>query len=217
MRKSMMWLLAGLSLAAGASAFVPQLHGGEFATNRVRVSCAAAGGAPRVAAPGVQLQRLRARQKSVVKMDTERTELTVVQNSDQWKELAANAAESGSVLIVMFKKEFCRKCAAMKPKFAKLARQHAHQDIVWAEVDGVKLGKDLRKELKLEKVPSFQVWGQGRTLEHFDADLDLTKTVSVLEDMVAKYSSDSPREPADKIHLMDLNRAAGGTKSIVSM
>ena len=114
------------------------------------------------------------------------------------------------LLVVLFKKDFCRKCAAMKPKFAKVALRNIDRQVMWAEVDGVKLGKDLREQLKLEKVPTFQVWGRGQVLEHFEAESDLTATVRMLETVVDRHAgaSDPPADLSDASLLEDLSRAS---------
>ena len=144
-------------------------------------------------------------------MDTDRAYVSAVKSGDQWSEALATASENGSLLVVIFKKDFCRKCAAMKPKFAQLARDYADRDVMWVEVDGIKLGKELREQLKLTKVPSFQVWEHGRVLEHFDADMDLKKTVNLINTLVNKYAGDEDSVPSDSVLSRDLaSRSSNG-------
>lgn len=205
-------VLAGLSLALESSAFITTC---QFAgrSHRRSATCVQGEGIRSGAgleAAGALLSTLRARQgvlrgSPTASIGTERTEVSVVKSDDQWHELMAAAAESGSTLVVLFKKDFCRKCAAMKPKFAKLANAYYGRGVIWAEVDGIKLGRELRSELKLVKVPSFQVWGQGRVLEHFDADMDLAKTVSLINVMVEKHSGGAGAVPPESLLLRDLN------------
>mmetsp|Transcript_27850 Transcript_27850/g.40979 ORF Transcript_27850/g.40979 Transcript_27850/m.40979 type:complete len:228 (-) Transcript_27850:37-720(-) len=207
-----MLTVIGLSLALGSSAFMAVPRAGNFvgATRRASSLQAAGQSVSVLATGGSLLNGLRARQwrreVATATMDTEHKDVSVVKSDDQWHELMAATAESGSTLVVLFKKDFCRKCAAMKPKFAKLARAYSGRGVVWAEVDGVKLGKALRTELKLAKVPSFQIWGQGRVLEHFDADMDLSQTVLNISELVDKHSGGAGAVPADNLLLRDLNR-----------
>jgi len=202
----------GLSLALGSSAFMAVPRTGNFVGATRRASNLQAGiqSGSVEATGGSLLNGLRARQwrreVATATMDTEKKNSRVVRSDDQWHELMAATAESGSTLVVLFTKDFCRKCAAMKPKFAKLARAYCGEGVVWAEVDGVKLGKALRTELKLAKVPSFQIWGQGRVLEHFDADMDLSQTVFNISELVDKHSGGAAAVPADNLLLRDLNR-----------
>ena len=202
----------GLSLALGSSAFMAVPRTGNFVGATRRASNLQAGiqSGSVEATGGSLLNGLRARQwrreVATATMDTEKKNSRVVRSDDQWHELMAATAESGSTLVVLFTKDFCRKCAAMKPKFAKLARAYSGLGVVWAEVDGVKLGKALRTELKLAKVPSFQIWGQGRVLEHFDADMDLSQTVFNISELVDKHSGGAGAVPANNLLLRDLNR-----------
>jgi len=152
-RGIVMMMLGGVGMATGASAFVvPLLPGRRELVGR--------GPALRAACPAMQSVQRAGRAR--VSMDAEGARVAVVRAEDQWHELVAIAAETGSTLVVFFKKDFCRKCAAMKPKFAKLASEYVESDALWAEVDGVKLGKALRDELGIQRVPSFQIWGQVR-------------------------------------------------------
>ena len=217
MRRSLCLLAAGLSLAAGsASAFMPTPQAGGFAgaTRRAGVP-RPAGAAARVGGASEELRRRRARLlgtvgRGRVTMDTEASHVQSIKNGEQWNEIVAAAGESGMLLVVLFKKDFCRKCAAMKPKFAKVALRNIDRQVMWAEVDGVKLGKDLREQLKLEKVPTFQVWGRGQVLEHFEAESDLTATVRMLETVVDRHAgvSDPPADLSDASLLEDLSRAS---------
>lgn len=145
-----------------------------------------------------------------VTMDTEANHVQIVNNGEQWNEMVATAGESGMLLVALFKKDFCRKCAAMKPKFAKVALRNNDREVMWAEVDGVKLGKDLRKQLNLDKVPTFQVWGKGQVLEHFDADSDLAATVRKLQTVVDSHAGaiDPIEVLPDAALLKDLRRAS---------
>ena len=222
MRKSALWLLAGLSLAAGCCAYVPTPQAGGFAsaTRRSGASCSVRAAAGReVAAALGELRRLRARQlgtagRGRVTMDVETPHVQGVKNGEQWSELVATAGESGQLLVVMFKKDFCRKCAAMKPKFARLAMHNNDRNVRWADVDGAKLGKDLRKQLNLDRVPTFQVWGEGRVLEHFEADTDLATTVRKLQTAVDSYAGDSTPVPSDKVLFMELRDRVEGAREV---
>jgi thiol-disulfide isomerase/thioredoxin len=220
MRKSAMWLLAGLSLAAGCCAYIPTPQAGGFASaTRSGAACSVRAAAGGVAAALGELQRLRARQletagRGRVTMDVETPHVQGVKNGEQWSELVATAAESGQLLVVMFKKDFCRKCVAMKPKFARLAMHNNNRNVMWADVDGVKLGKDLRKQLNLDRVPTFQVWGEGRVLEHFEADTDLATTVSKLQTAVDSYAGDPTTVPSDKVLFMELRERVEGAREV---
>ena len=127
-RGIVMMMLGGVGMATGASAFVvPLLPGRRELVGR--------GPALRATCPAMQSVQRAGRAR--VSMDAEGARVAVVRSEDQWHELVAIAAEIGSTLVVFFKKDFCRKCAAMKPKFAKLASEYVESDALWAEVDGV--------------------------------------------------------------------------------
>ena len=195
-------LVSGLPLGTGSTnAFVPTTQA-RFKTHMLRGSvCALRGVAPHIASyQGAHSHRVRQitmhrgdeedseRMVVIDEEDTERIVVTAVKSAGQWNELMAKVADTGSMVVILFSKEYCRKCAAMKPKFAKIARDYSDRDLSWAEVDGVKLGKELRVQLNLSKVPSFQIWRHGKMLETFDADMDLQKTVDVLMNHVDKHA-----------------------------
>ena len=153
----------------------------------------------------------------MLEQPTERTaaDLHCVKAEGQWRELMAVAAESRSTLMVFFKKDFCRKCAAMKPKFAKLSREFEDRDVMWAEVDGVKIGKDLRTELKLSKVPSFQIWSQGRVVEQFEADINLSITVEKLRTLLRACAGKGENiDMSDSRLIQDLALASKDTQNV---
>ena len=100
----------------------------------------------------------------------------------------------------------------MKPKFAKLSRDLSGLDVQWAEANGVKLGKDLRTQLKLNKVPSFQLWSRGEMLEHFDAEIDLTKSVDKIREVLVQHAD--AHEVSDETLLRDLSLASIGVENV---
>ena len=181
---------AALGFAGSAAAFVPAVPPGSW-LGSLHVVDARRAGAPaqRAGADALRVPHRGAgagrRLTAGMRMDVERARgaprVRVVNSPGEWSELLAAGSDSGSMVMVFFKKEFCRKCEAMRPKFAKLSRDLSGLDVQWAEANGVKLGKELRTQLKLNNVPSFQLWSRGEMLEHFDEEIDLTK--SLLRDL----------------------------------
>ena len=186
--KTLAW--AALGFAGSAAAFVPAVPPGSW-LGSLHVVDARRAGAPaqRAGADALRVPHRGAgagrRLTAGMRMDVERARgaprVRVVNSPGEWSELLAAGSDSGSMVMVFFKKEFCRKCEAMRPKFAKLSRDLSGLDVQWAEANGVKLDKDLCTQLKLNNVPSFQLWSRGEMLEHFDEEIDLTK--SLLRDL----------------------------------
>ena len=44
--------------------------------------------------------------------------------------------------MIMFKKEVCRKCAALAPKFQRMAQKYEDRKFVWVMLNADKLSKD---------------------------------------------------------------------------
>ena len=217
--KTLAW--AALGFAGSAAAFVPAVPPGSWLGSLHVVDEGRAGApAQRAGADALRVPHRGAgagrRLPAGMRMDVERARgaprVRVVNSPGEWSELLAAGSDSGSMVMVFFKKEFCRKCEAMKPKFAKLSRDLSGLDVQWAEANGVKLGKDLCTQLKLNKVPSFQLWSRGEMLEHFDAEIDLTKSVDKIREVLVQHAD--AHEVSDETLLRDLSLASIGVENV---
>jgi len=98
-----------------------------------------------------------------------------VTSDEQWQLLLASSVESGSMLVAFLGTDFCRKCAALKPKFEKFSRGYSGKDVMWAQVKATKTTQ-LRKEFNIAVVPTFLIFSKGKLVEELVAGTEKGST-----------------------------------------
>ena len=89
---------------------------------------------------------------------------------EQIQSVLSVAGAAGHGTMILFKKEVCRKCAALSPKFERLPRTYADRKTVWVMVNADKLNKAERAEWNLKSVPNIHYLGcSGKLLEQYEA------------------------------------------------
>lgn len=107
---------------------------------------------------------------------------------DELQELISNAGGAGHGVMVLFKKEICRKCAALAPKYERLSRNYADRNIVWVMVNADKLTKAHRAEYNLKSVPALQYFSTtGEGLMEYQALGGISEILVDVAAMAEKY------------------------------
>ena len=107
---------------------------------------------------------------------------------DELHELISNAGAAGHGVMVLFKKEICRKCAALAPKYERLSRNYADRNIVWVMVNADKLTKAHRAEYNLKSVPALQYFSTtGECLIEYQALGGISEILVDVAAMAEKY------------------------------
>jgi thiol-disulfide isomerase/thioredoxin len=107
---------------------------------------------------------------------------------DELQELISNAGGAGHGVMVLFKKEICRKCAALAPKYERLSRNYADRNIVWVMVNADKLTKAHRAEYNLKSVPALQYFSTtGECLIEYQALGGISEILVDVAAMAEKY------------------------------
>eukprot|EP00286_Rhodomonas_abbreviata_P023400 CAMPEP_0181308326 /NCGR_PEP_ID=MMETSP1101-20121128/11402_1 /TAXON_ID=46948 /ORGANISM="Rhodomonas abbreviata, Strain Caron Lab Isolate" /LENGTH=283 /DNA_ID=CAMNT_0023414699 /DNA_START=295 /DNA_END=1146 /DNA_ORIENTATION=+ len=121
-------------------------------------------------------------------------ELIQVKSKEAWDNINRVAEEKAMILLVEFRQEFCRKCMAMAPRFRKLPVLMSGRNVLFVEVDAMKLGKEVRKELGVKVVPTFHLIHHGEVLDQLVAGKDLTQTILQVVEMVNRYAPSEDSE-----------------------
>lgn len=98
-----------------------------------------------------------------------------VTSDEQWQQLLASSVESESMLVAFLGTDFCRKCAALKPKFEKFSRGYSGKDVMWAQVKATKTAQ-LRKDFNITVVPTFLIFSKGKLVEELVAGTEKGST-----------------------------------------
>jgi len=96
--------------------------------------------------------------------------------------------DAGSTPVcIMFAAGYCRKCMAMKPKFARIAQGYEN-NIVFLKVFIDKGGvPEIKKRANVVAVPTFQMWQDGDMVEKYVAGQSLGAVSSAIVKMADKY------------------------------
>lgn len=107
---------------------------------------------------------------------------------DELQDLISSAGGAGYGVMVLFKKEICRKCAALAPKYERLSRNYADRNIVWVMVNADKLTKAHRAEYNLKSVPALQYFSTtGEGLVEYQAQGGISEILVDVAAMAEKY------------------------------
>lgn len=178
-------VLASTLLASGVLAYAPARG---FVTG-LRVSPRRA-----VDSPGSSTMRAARRRTAdtvlnVAMMKDEDPGILLLTNSEQLQDVINKAGASGHGTMVMFKKEVCRKCAALSPRFQRMPQRNKDRRILWVMVNVDKLDKTgCTEKWGLKQVPAIDFWGKnGERLERFAALGSVGEVIEHVSKMAATY------------------------------
>lgn len=185
-----MKFMAGALLTSGVMAFAPPMGGvgaspptrGGVHALSVRASALSAPAVRRPASLGLQLQ-----------MGV--SDMPLLTNHAQIQGLISKVGAKGYGCVVLYKKEVCRKCAALYPKFVRLQKstRHSERKLVWVMVNADKLDKTVRSQLGLKSVPAVQFYDKmGVCLEHYDAEGTISCVLGEIDELAEKYGDLEP-------------------------
>lgn len=114
----------------------------------------------------------------------------LLSSAEQLQSALSMAGAAGYGTMILFKKDMCRKCAALSPKFERLPRTYARRATAWVMVNADKLTKEERAEWMLKTVPSIHYVGSGgECLEQFEAVGSIVEVVERICEIEEKLAT----------------------------
>ncbi len=99
------------------------------------------------------------------------------------------AAKDTPVLIKFFA-PWCRKCAALKPKYANLARAYGDRVIfIKLDVENKEVKKLIKERAGVNSIPTFQLWKSGKLEEQYVAGNSIPAVPKKLTELIDKHLS----------------------------
>ena len=121
--------------------------------------------------------------------DYDDLDIPVLTSNEQLEDVINKASAAGHGTMILFKKEVCRKCAALAPKFQRLPQKYTDRRMIWVMVNADKLDKAQRTKLGLKTVPAIEFWGKnGDRSEHYEALGSIADVMDHICGMAAKHS-----------------------------
>ena len=126
---------------------------------------------------------------NAVMMEDEDLGVPLLTSGEQLQDVINKAGACGHGTMVMFKKEVCRKCAALSPRFQRMPQRNKDRRILWVMINVDKLDKtECTEKWGLKQVPAIDFWGKdGERLERFAALGSVGEVLEHVSKMVATY------------------------------
>jgi len=97
------------------------------------------------------------------------------------------AAAGDTPVIVKFFASWCRKCAALKPKYNNLARGYGERVIfIKMDVENKEARALIKERAGVNSIPTFQVWKEGQLRDQFVAGASIPAVPKALAEMIDK-------------------------------